>query len=77
MQPQMVDEFMHQTRIAMHISARDFYKRIVSASFILGVSYFAGVLPAGLQICAVIILFEIPHYVLSKVTSDRKGLFSV
>lgn len=77
MQPQMVDEFMHQTRIAMHISARDFYKRILSAGFILGVSYFAGILSAGLQICAAIILFEVPHHILNKSISDRKGLFSV
>ena len=64
MQPQWVDQFLYQTRIAMHVSERDAIKRIASMFLMVGVSFAAGAPRAGILIGAWVIAVEIIGHIL-------------
>lgn len=64
MQPQWIDHFLHQTRIAMHISERDAVKRMASMFLMVGVSFAAGAPRAGILIGVWVIVVEIIGHIL-------------
>jgi hypothetical protein len=61
-----VDQFMYQTRIAMHITGRDTRKRIASMFMMIGVVIWSGASALGLSIGALIIINEILSFVVVK-----------
>lgn len=61
-----VDQFMYQTRIAMHITGRDTRKRIASMFMMIGVVIWSGASAIGLSIGALIIINEILSFVVVK-----------
>ncbi len=74
MAPQQLIKFMHQTRIAMHVSERDFLKRMLATGFMVGVTFFMGEIQRGVLIGATITFFEILHHILlSRVPAGKKN----
>jgi len=73
-----VDHFMYQTRISMHISARDTRKRLATTAMMLTVIYFAGNLTEIVAIFSLILGSELLAWILVTSMPDRrseKGLF--
>lgn len=72
-----LDKIRYQTRFVVHVSVRDMFKRMTSASMMLAVCWWVGATQIVLGLVTAIPLYELALYVLARKLPDQDEQISV